>query len=178
MIFLSILFVSSQGLAEIASEEKNVEPTYPGIASLKVIVAEVRPNNLIDDSLQPPTNEATVEKRFNPFAFPEDSYSPALRRFLEVYKRQTNSDSDSLPNLDSLTSSSKLKASINCDTPAQDKSGIGNVVNTVKKKWVKIVEIVVPIAVGIPLLIIALILCVCCGVGCKGRRERRRMERA
>jgi len=54
--------------------------------------------------------------------------------------------------------------------PSSEKSSVGDVVKNVEKKWVKIVEIVVPIAVGLPLLII---IGICCFVGCAGRKFRR-----
>jgi len=56
--------------------------------------------------------------------------------------------------------------------PTEEKS-VGSVVKSVEKKWVKIVEIVVPIAVGIPLLIIIGVSIVLC---CKCCSERRRMK--
>jgi len=57
--------------------------------------------------------------------------------------------------------------------PTTEEKSVGSVVKTVEKKWVKIVEIVVPIAVGIPLLIIIGVSIVLC---CKCCSERRRMK--
>lgn len=54
-----------------------------------------------------------------------------------------------------------------------EKSSIGDTVKTVEKKWVKIVEIVVPIAVGLPLLIILGVCGFICCTGCRKRRQNR-----
>jgi len=54
-----------------------------------------------------------------------------------------------------------------------EKSSIGDTVKTVEKKWVKIVEIVVPIAVGLPLLIILGVCGFICCTGCRKRRQNK-----
>jgi len=56
--------------------------------------------------------------------------------------------------------------------PATEEKSVGSVVKSVEKKWVKIVEIVVPIAVGLPLLIIIGLSCIFCCKVCRDRRAR------
>jgi len=83
-----------------------------------------------------------------------------LKRFLLVHRRQHEESTDTVnPDLQSGTT--------------VEKSGVGDTIKKVEKKWVKIVEIAVPIAVGIPLLIILGITCFLCCSACKARRSNK-----
>lgn len=90
--------------------------------------------------------------------------SPAERtRFDLIHQKRAETNAENANNADTLQNLQGAK-------PEIVKSGIGNAVKSVEKHWVKIVEIVVPIAVGLPILIL---IGICCFVGCTGRKLRR-----
>jgi len=55
--------------------------------------------------------------------------------------------------------------------PTEQKSSIGDTVKKVEKTWVKIVEIVVPIVVGLLLLLILSVTCCVCYASRRAKRE-------
>jgi hypothetical protein len=57
------------------------------------------------------------------------------------------------------------------DKDVEEKWNVGNVIKPIEQKWAKIIEIVVPVAVGIPLLIILGVICFCCCQCCAARRR-------
>jgi len=86
-----------------------------------------------------------------------------LNRFDLIYRRQSSSSTPSVPD--------QMKSVVQADKPVE-KSGIGNTIKKVEKKWVKIIEIVIPIAVGIPVLIIIGITCFLCCSCCRLTRQK------
>jgi len=90
-------------------------------------------------------------------------HSQEAIRFALIHQKRTDS------NVEDSNPESELPSG----KPNTQKSSVGDTVKKVEKKWVKIVEIVVPIAVGIPLLIILGIGCFLCCAGCKHRRQNK-----
>jgi len=93
----------------------------------------------------------------------QTSGSAERTRFDLIHQKRAETNAEHADNADPLQTLQGAK-------PEIVKSGIGNAVKSVEKHWVKIVEIVVPIAVGLPILIL---IGICCFVGCTGRKLRR-----
>ena len=103
--------------------------------------------------------------RFLSFLFPtpwarQEPSSQEITRLTLIHQKRAEANDELAESSDKLQSAE----------PSTEKSSVGDVVKSVEKKWVKIVEIVVPIAVGLPLLII---IGICCFLGCAGRKFRR-----
>jgi len=153
-ILLSMVFASAFQVNEQKSPSNTM--STPGTAALfrvplfKVSDIQEALNRLFSFRISAPCPSRNID-------------SQEVTRFVLIHQKRADSNSDG-PNSEN---------DLQPDIPSSQKSSIGDTVKKVEKKWVKIVEIVVPIAVGLPLLIVLGIGCFLCCTGCKHRRQNK-----